>query len=513
VTDEELRLQAIISAQEKVIQQSQEKERRLQMIANSLPAAIAYLDKNLVFTYVNQAYCDWHGKEIAEVVGKHARDVAGLVSFDVVAPRMLEALAGNTVSFESRLVYGRLGELDVQMDYIPDVNENGKTVGFFSQALDVTFRKSAEVRLEESEVRFRDFAESSTDWLWETDENLCVIYVSERFQEVTGIDPSSYLGKSRRDFSLEDTNDPKWLSHRDVLDKRLPFRNFSQNVTTPDGRRLTVSSSARPVFNENGDFLGYRGTATDITEQQLAKETLDAALKDAEKANLAKSAFLATMSHEFRTPLNAILGFSDLLRAQYQGPLGNENYLGYASDIHRSGEHMLTLIDDVLDVAAIEAGKRTFVPEACNLQVMFDEAINNVKISALKNSIGLVVQLAEGLPVLLADKRSLRQILLNLLSNAIKFTPPQGKISLSAHEANHAIHICVSDTGIGIPAGDLVDIAKPFSKLQNDPHLSQEGTGLGLSIVDSLVVAQGGTLTIESEVDVGTSVTVRFPAQ
>ena len=511
-TDEELRLHAIIAAQEKVIERISENERRLLTIADSMPAAITYLNKDMVFTYVNNSYCTWHNKKIEDVVGKHIKDVAGLVSFHVVEPRMREALAGTRVGFEAELVYGGIGKRQVRIDYIPDINNEGEVVGFFSQAMDVTEQKTAEGTLADSETRFRDFAESSTDWLWETDANLCVSYVSDRFREVTGIDPSSYIGKSRRDFSLENTNDPKWQKHLEDLDNRLPFRNFTQDVTTPDGRRLTVSSSARPVFDENGRFMGYRGTATDITEQRVTEEARDAALQDAEKANLAKSAFLATMSHEFRTPLNAILGFSELLTGQFQGPLGADAYMGYASDIHRSGEHMLALIDDVLDVAAIEAGKRPLYPEPCNLCELVEEALHNVHLLASEAGVILVKDIQDDFPVFQADERSVRQVLLNLLSNAIKFTPAKGEVEISASKQEDEIRICVADTGIGIPPENLPDIAKPFSKLQKDPDISQEGTGLGLSIVDSLVTAHGGKLEIESKVDSGTRVTVRFPA-
>ena len=377
--------------------------------------------------------------------------------------------------------------------------------------LDITDRKLAERELETSESRFRDFAESSSDWLWEIDSNFCVNYVSDRFQQITGIDPSIYIGNSRRDFSKENIKDEKWRQHLSDLENHLPFRSFTNDVTTPDGSRLTVSSSPHPVFDDEGNFTGYRGSATNITEQKRTEEARDEALRLAEAANKAKSEFLATMSHEFRTPLNAIMGFSELMQAQYFGPLGSDNYLTYAADINRSGEHMLTLISDVLDMAAIEAGKRAYDIEFCSVPELIKECLRNVELMATECQIDLTSKVSDDMPDIQADVRSVRQILLNLLSNALKFTDEKGTVEISAILHNQELKIVVKDTGVGIPSDKLDAIAEPFSKLQEDLHLTQDGTGLGLSIVKSLVEAHKGELHIESELGKGTSVLVVLP--
>jgi PAS domain S-box-containing protein len=377
--------------------------------------------------------------------------------------------------------------------------------------MDITERKNTELTLEKNSARFQDFAESSSDWLWETDGDYLVTYVAERFKEITGIDPSSYIGKSRKEFSKENMHEPKWARHLEDLENHLPFRGFTNDVVTPDGSVLTVSSSAKPVFNDKGEFLGYRGTSSDITRQKRIEESRDTALREAEQANQAKSEFLATMSHEFRTPLNAIIGFSELMCAQYFGPLGSGKYKGYAEDIHQSGEHMLALINDVLDMAAIEAGKRIFNIEQCSIEELIRDSVRNVELMASEADIALVSDVPDGLPPLNADARSIRQIMLNLLSNALKFTNENGQVSISASATNKQIQIRVEDTGIGIPEDRLADIAKPFSQLHADPHITQDGTGLGLSIVQSLVDTHEGEMKIESEPGVGTTVTLAFP--
>jgi len=238
---------------------------------------------------------------------------------------------------------------------------------------------------------------------------------------------------------------------------------------------------------------------------------LQEALTETERADQAKSKFLATMSHEFRTPLNAILGFSEMLGAQYFGPLGSGKYEEYAKDINQSGRHMLALVDDILDFSAIEAGKRSLAREAIAAGELLELCIRNVERAADDKGIALSLDVPEGLPPLNADRRAVTQIVLNILSNAVKFTPPNGSIAVFAMAADRGMTIGARDSGVGIQPDRLPDVVQPFSQVHSNPHLTQEGTGLGLSIVKALVDAHNGDLDIESEVGTGTTVTVTFP--
>jgi len=368
-----------------------------------------------------------------------------------------------------------------------------------------------QVSLKESEARFRDFSQSTSDWFWEMDEDLRFSYFSDRFTEVTGVAQTELLGKTRGDSGL-DPNDATVRKNIEDLKAHRPFKNFEHARAHSDGRMRYLSISGQPFFGDDGSFRGYRGTGRDITGRRQSEGALQEALTDAERANQAKSEFLATMSHEFRTPLNAIIGFSEMLRGQYFGPLGSEKYGEYGDDIHASGRHMLALVNDVLDISAIEAGKRSFVKEIINVDELLNSCIRNVKNAAQNKSITLSVDVASGLPTLFADRRSGIQIVHNLLSNAIKFTQPDGKISVSASAVDREIVIKVMDTGIGISADHLPYITEPFIQENASPYITQEGTGLGLSIVKSLVEAHGGKLNIDSEVGKGTMVTVSLPS-
>ncbi len=372
-------------------------------------------------------------------------------------------------------------------------------------------RAKAADALRESEQRFRSFAEIASDWLWEMDSNLCFTYFSPRAGEVLGFDVSHAIGKSRRELSAEVTDKPKWEQHLTDLENHRSFRNFTYDIHRPDFGPRTISINGDPVFDDNGTFLGYRGTGQDVTYEKEAARALDAALRRAEEANQAKSEFLATMSHEFRTPLNAILGFSEMMKGQYFGPLGGEKYVEYADAIRSSGGHMLGLVDQVLDISAIEAGKRTYEFKALNVREVLDFAENDFRKALGDKNLELVLNVAPDIQQVHADARSARQVVNNMLSNAVKFTEPGGRITLSASQQDGFVSIQVSDTGVGIPANRLPFIAEPFSRGLTDAYVAQEGAGLGLSIVKSLMADHGGEMQIESQLGKGTTVTVFFP--
>lgn len=362
-----------------------------------------------------------------------------------------------------------------------------------------------------SDTRFRDFAEVSSDWFWETDAALRFTYFSNRFEDVTGVPPERFLGKTRVDIGAPGADPEAYQALLENLEQRRAFRDFEHRRIKPDGDMVYLSISGKPSFDDAGNFLGFRGVGRDITEQRINQEALHEALVTAERANQAKSEFLATMSHEFRTPLNAILGFSEVLKMQTFGPLGSENYAEYAADIHDSGKHMLSLINDILDIAAIEAKKRRMDIEPLNLFNVLNDCVRTFDYQVGDKGVSLSLRCPEALPVLYADERSVVQITLNLISNAIKHTKPGGGIVISGGTDADMMVISVADTGSGIPADKLATIFEPFSQVGDDPHLTDKSTGLGLSIVRSLAAAHGGTAEIESEIGRGTTVTVSLP--
>jgi two-component system cell cycle sensor histidine kinase PleC len=251
-----------------------------------------------------------------------------------------------------------------------------------------------------------------------------------------------------------------------------------------------------------------------ITELEQAKATSDEARRRAEAASLAKSRFLATMSHELRTPLNAILGFSEIMKNEILGPMPNASYKDYAEDIHKSGQHLLNLINEILDLSRIEAGKFELNEESVNLVGTVEDSVRLLKLRAQSKGINLKEHYEEGMTTIWADERAIRQITLNLLSNAIKFTPAEGTIFVKAGwTAGGGQYLSVQDTGPGIPDDEIPIVLASFGQGSNALKTAEQGAGLGLPIVKGLVDMHGGTFTFKSKLRVGTEVIVTFPAE
>jgi len=279
-----------------------------------------------------------------------------------------------------------------------------------------------------------------------------------------------------------------------------------------DGQQKTIHCRGEVENDLDNKPNRFFGTVQDITMRILAEEDLRTALMDAERANQAKSEFLATMSHELRTPLNAILGFSDILTHQYFGPPGAGKYREYANDIHASGEHLLLLVNDILDISTIEAGEHSLVMEYLNINEVIEDCSSIISPSASEKGINFMVELPERMPPLNADRRALKQILLNLLVNAVNYTSESGQVTLEATTANRHHVFKVSDSGQGVSEKLLPRLTDPFVRGETDPHKAQAGTGLGLSIVKSLVTLHGGKLDIKSKLGEGMTVAVTLPS-
>jgi two-component system cell cycle sensor histidine kinase PleC len=271
--------------------------------------------------------------------------------------------------------------------------------------------------------------------------------------------------------------------------------------------------TGRPVVARMHEDARLRFQVTDMARE--LEETRDDALRkrfEAEAANASKTAFLANMSHELRTPLNAILGFSEIIAQECFGPVGNARYKDYAGDIHSSGAHLLSLINDLLDVAKIEAGRMEISPHPLDARRAFDMALKLISFKASERRQSLVIHVQPSAPPLYADERALKQMLINLVSNAVKFTPEGGKIDVVASAAKGGgFQIMVRDNGPGIPAEKLANIFNPFSQVDNRYDRQAGGTGLGLALVRGLAELHGGRAWIESEQGAGCSAFIVLP--
>ena len=316
------------------------------------------------------------------------------------------------------------------------------------------------------------------------------------------------------------------IKERVNLAKQFKPHRFERE--RPDGTIIEINGNALP------DGQGFVTTYSDITERKHAEQELlkvNSHLEDrrnelkqmaqtatkardaAEAANRSKSEFLANMSHELRTPLNAVIGFSDMMRHELLGPVGNPQYLSYAVDIHSSGEHLLGLINDILDISKIEAGEMELFDEPVDIAQIVRSSLTLVKNRAEDGGVRLQNRASETLPDLNADERKIKQIIINLLSKAVKFTPADGTVTVEADIGDDGgFSIRVLDTGIGIAPEDIEQVMKAFTQVDSTLARKFEGTGLGLPLTKALIELHQGTLGLTCEQNVGTVATVRFPA-
>jgi signal transduction histidine kinase len=294
-------------------------------------------------------------------------------------------------------------------------------------------------------------------------------------------------------------------------------------ISTPIEQLLktmdTVSAKQDYTVRAKSDGRDELGSLIEGFNHMLAQiqrhdENLHGARHQAEAANRAKSDFLANMSHELRTPLNAILGFSEVLMNEMVGPLGQPRYREYAYDIHESGQHLLELINDILDLSKIEARRVELVDDLIDVRALAEKAAHMMADRAEHEGVGIRVLAAPDLPKLIADERLVKQALLNLISNAVKFTPRGGRVEVHLSlAADGTFCIRVRDTGIGIAQSDIARVLTPFCQVESAVSRNYQGTGLGLPLTKSFIEMHDGTFELKSRLGDGTDVTLRFPAK
>ena len=395
---------------------------------------------------------------------------------------------------------------------------NWMLLGFFVISLIfIWFLLSETRRAERARARANEARANLVEAIGSIDEGFAlydrsdrVVLCNERFRELFGPGVLSLEGRLLADL-LESGSPPEastagrgWRSRYQAYHKN-PVGVL--NLTTGDGAALQV---AERRTSDGGRVAIF----TDVSELKRHQRELSEALTRAELANRSKTNFLANMSHELRTPLNAIIGFSEVMREQMFGPLGSPRYAAYSEDILDSAQHLLGLINDILDISKIETGQQELVEERFETGPVIDSCLSLVHEPATAAGLQLLVEWGDPSPMIVADKRMTKQMLLNLLSNAIKFTPRGGRITLSGGlTESGGLTLTVADTGIGIAQEDLSVALSTFGQVDSELARRFDGAGLGLPLTKKLIELHGGTLAISSEVGNGTQVTLSFPPE
>jgi PAS domain S-box-containing protein len=404
----------------------------------------------------------------------------------------------------------------------PFFDENGRFQGYRGTGADVTEQMQAETRLrkalkdkQESEDKFRSLVADFPGAVYrcDGDPDGTVQFVSDAIEDLCGRSAGDFGASHARGLAdIVHAADRAMVEDviREAVAQRRPFA-AEYRILHKDGSIRWVHNKGRVVFGEDGKPRHLDGAIFDVTERKQVEIALIRAKTAAENANRAKSAFLALMSHEFRTPLNAIIGFSDLIRSEAHGPIGNELYKEYLQDIMMSGNLLLALINDILDLSKAEAGKIALNEAPADLADIANESVTMVRQQAADAGVVLECSVASALPALLCDARVVKQVLLNLLTNAIKFTPAGGRVMLETSLLGEGLRVIVRDTGIGIADADLPKALADFGRVDGEFGRSRPGTGLGLPLAKHLAEAHGASFDIGSQIDVGTTITIVFP--
>jgi len=525
---------------------------RLVEAIETVPAGIVFCDSEDRLWVCNSQFKHWMcpgcetqigpGMSYAEVLeisaGCASEPLEGAVRREWVENRM--ANHRNPGTAEDELADGRI---------VRATERRMRDGGTISVLTDISDLKQNESELSANSTLLHAILENMAQGLVAFDSDLAILASNERLGSMLDT-PSDMLsvGKNfkeviarsakRGDYGPGDIEEVT----RDIMNTALGHKGHRFERTMPN--QSVLDTTATPL--RDGGFVV---TYSDVTERKRSEEELKRGrhelnlrvreLEDmqqrmesqsgelrqlaqhlgqardvANAANKAKSDFLANMSHELRTPLNAILGFSEIMNAQLLGPLGNPQYLEYMEDIHESGAHLLSLINDILDLSKIEAGRMELHETRIDISETVDAAIRIVRERAQSAELLLNCQIETDLPPVFADQRAIKQVLLNLLSNAVKFTEPGGHVEIVAKsDLAGSILISVSDNGAGMSAADIEKVLQPFGQADGSLSRSNNGTGLGLSLVKSMMEVHGGGLVVESELGEGTTATVKLPAE
>ena len=400
----------------------------------------------------------------------------------------------------------------------------GAIIGYLLIGTDNTARKQVEAEQQQLSQRLRDHQfytrslfESNIDAIMTTDPSGIITDVNKQMEVLSGCTRDELIGAPFKNYF---TNPGRAATGIKLVLREKKVTNYELTARARDGVETVVSINAATFYDRDRKLQGVFAAARDVTERKrldlvlLEKNVeLESAKAVAEKTNLTKSDFLANMSHELRTPLNAVIGFSEVLQDQMFGQI-NEKQQEYVSNILTSGRHLLSLINDILDLSKVESGKMELELSSFSLRDSLDASMTMLREKALKGGLEIQLVLAPEADLQIeADQRKLKQILFNLLSNAVKFTPASGSVRVSVVRDGDFIEVTVKDTGIGINAEDIPKLFHPFTQLESVYTKGFEGTGLGLALTRQLVELHFGRIWVESEFGTGSSFSFTLPVK
>lgn len=506
-----------MSERERLNQVIQKSAREHRSIINAVSDIIfeASVDGRLLF--LNESWSQVTGFELERSLGRSLFDLIYVQDQEEQRHNFEQLIRGNKQSYR---VFTRLRSADGSFRAVElavsmvrqDENNETRVVGTIT---DVEERRRAERALSEAEKKYRAIVENAAGGIYQVTPDGQFLSANPAYAKITGYDtPEEVLrdiSNANEKLYVDKELRERFLGDISILDAP---KNFEGQIIRKDGEKIWVSENVRPVKDDEGTLLFYEGSMEDIDQRRKAEIALKDAMTQSDLANRAKSEFLANMSHELRTPLNAVIGFAEIIKNEAFGPLPKKEYKEYASSIYESGQGLLNVINEILDMSRIEAGERTLNEGVVVVKEVVDSALTLMDSKIKGGKIRVENKITDPAISFIGEKQALKQMMLNLISNAVKFSPPESLMLLDAELDNKGrLRISVTDTGKGLDESELEKAISAFGQLETDHSRSKSGTGLGLTLVKSLLELHGGDLELVSQKGIGTTATLIFPEE
>ncbi|HEY9080253.1 PAS domain S-box protein [Magnetovibrio sp.] len=484
-------------------------ERKFWSVFHASPSLMTITNaQNGRFIDVNAKWVEVIGYDYGEAVGKTAAELKVWPSVET-RKRMLEMFDDNGVltNFETRLRTrsGKMRDLLISGVRMPVDGEDAMLLVYH----DITERKTMERALKNSEQEVRTILDNIVEAFYRTDNEGRITMCSAAIENLLGYKPDELIGVQARELYVDPNDREGYLQA--LKKNRGRVRDYEVRLQRKDGSEIWAASSGHYIYDRDDNVVGLEGTTRDITRRKKAEHELLLAKEQAEQASAAKTEFLSGMSHELRTPLNSIIGFSQMLEL-HSATLLSDKQQEYLDIIRTSGEHLLTLINEILDLASVEAGRMHVHLKPVSAAGVIDECVTLVQPLALKRSVRFAVAEIAGPQVQIqVDRMKFKQVLLNLMSNAVKYNVQGGRVEISArNDGAGGLRIDVTDTGQGLSADECAQLFEPFQRLGAE-RTDVEGTGLGLVLAKRMIDAMGGDVRVTSAPGLGSTFTVVVP--
>lgn len=505
-----------ISERERLNHVLRKAERENKAIINAISDVIFEISLSGEILFLNDSWKKLTGTDNEQSIGQNL--------FDLIHPKDQEeqkkavsqlikgARSGYRVNTSVCGEDGRYRAVEMAVSMIRmDENRNMRVVGSFS---DMEDHQKAEWALSEAEKKYRAIWENSASGIYQVTNNGQLLSANPSMARIFGYENSDFMLREVKNAHSELYVSPnERLRILKNIDPRGVQEIFEFQSYRRDGKKIWVQESIRPVMDEHGELLYFEGSIEDITKRKDAEIQLQEAKRESDMANRAKSEFLANMSHELRTPLNSIIGFSEIIRNQVFGPIEPQSYWEYARDIHESGRHLLSIINQILDISKIDAGDRELKESRIDMKKLVQGTVALLTPKIKEAGLNITEPNLSQMPVIIGEEVAIRQVLTNIISNSIKFTQPGGRISVAGEmDENNNFRLLITDTGIGLDQSEIKQVTSKFGVTDGRFSKSTSGIGLGLSLVQSLMQLHGGGVEIFSQKGIGTTVVLTFPS-